>query len=179
VIGTGAQSLNISGGTIQVHDQILPLRTCLVISPFSDGVPEQPEAIGAVLRQFFACMGEDVYDQQIAVALKGPSNDSFQQIRALAQGLVLGMEHYLQQGRPLVVVLEDDCGKALGQCLEAVMGMGAEVICIDQVWVDEGDYIDIGKTIMDGTVVPVVVKTLVFNTPVVGGEFGVDKHGGC
>jgi ethanolamine utilization protein EutA len=178
VIGTGAQSLNISGSTIQVHDQILPLRTCLVISPFSDGVPEQPEAICAMLRQFFACMGEDVYDQQIAVALKGPSNDSFQQIQALAQGLVLGMEHYLQQGRPLVVVLEDDCGKSLGQCLEAALGKGSEVICIDQVWVDEGDYIDIGKPIMGGTVVPVVVKTLVFNTPVAGGEFGVDKHGG-
>jgi ethanolamine utilization protein EutA len=109
-------------------------------------------------------MESDAYSQQVALALKGPQSVRFREIQELARGLVEGMDSYLLGGRPLVVVLEDDCGKVLGQCLEAELGRRAEVICIDQVWVGEGDYIDIGKPIMGGSVVPVVVKTLVLNS---------------
>ncbi len=171
VIGAGTQSVNISGSTIQVSEQTLPLRNCLVISPFSDGVPERREEIAAALRQLLSRLEADVYHQQIAIALKGPRSGSWQDIQTLAAGLILGLEDCLRTGRPLVVVLEEDYGKALGQCLEAGLGKRSEVICIDQVWVDEGDYIDIGKLIMDGSVAPVVVKTLVFNSPAAADDF--------
>jgi ethanolamine utilization protein EutA len=36
------------------------------------------------------------------------------------------------------------------------------LLVIDQVGLSEGDYIDIGTPLMDGRVVPLSVKTLIF-----------------
>lgn len=167
VIGTGTQSVNLSGSTIQVSEKTLPMRNCMVVSPFPDGVPATSEEIAAGLRSLMERLEAEVYSQNVALALKGPSSLSFAAIQELARGIKEGMAGYLSRGKPLVVVLEDDCGKVMGQSLVMQLGEGAEVVCIDQVLVDEGDYIDIGKPIMSGSVVPVVVKTLVFNSPAV------------
>ena len=39
-----------------------------------------------------------------------------------------------------------------------------DVICIDGIKTLSGDYVDIGEPVADGHVVPVVIKTLIFNT---------------
>lgn len=165
VIGAGTQAVNISGSTIQVNPDTLPLRNVMVLSPFISGVPEKPGDIEGVLQQKLARLHQDGCEQNIALFLKGPRTNRFPDIQSLADGVVRGMDDYLTERKPLVVVLEDDCGKVLGQCLQSRLGKGAEIVCIDQVVLDEGDYIDIGKPVMGGSVVPVVVKTLVFNSP--------------
>ena len=51
--------------------------------------------------------------------------------------------------------------KALGIALQQT-GCGRKMASIDSVKIEEGDYVDIGRPLMDGLVVPVVVKTLLF-----------------
>jgi len=45
VIGTGTQSVNLSGSTIHLQENTLPLRNVMVISPFSSTIPVTAEKI--------------------------------------------------------------------------------------------------------------------------------------
>jgi ethanolamine utilization protein EutA len=67
----------------------------------------------------------------------------------------------LPDHRPLVVIIQRDYAQALGQSIKA-MAPERSLLVIDQVGLEEGDYIDIGTPLMDGRVVPVSVKTLIF-----------------
>lgn len=164
VIGAGTQTMNISGSTIQVVPDCLPLRNVPVIRPFQSAVPpaarEVAEGIGRQLATYLD--GEEI--PLLALALPGPADHSYTAVEQLADGIVEGMRTYLDTPHPLVVVLEQDCGRVLGQVLAGKLGKEKDILSVDQVSVDEGDYMDIGKPFMEGKVVPVTVKTLVFES---------------
>jgi len=162
VIGTGTQSVNLSGSTIHVREDTLPLRNVVVLSPFTE-MPDSPGGIAQAIRREILRFEADDTGAYLALSLKGPRTMAFADIEVLAEGILEGMREYLGGGRPLILIIEDDCGKVLGQCLEAKARNSLEVLCIDQIAVGECDYIDIGKPLMGGRVVPVVLKTLVFN----------------
>jgi len=96
-----------------------------------------------------------------AVMLDLPDDLTYAQVRTLAAGLAGFATTHLPGGRPLVLVLEDDFAQVIGQTIKAA-SPGLPLIVVDQIGLDEGDYIDIGEPMFDGTVVPVSVKTLVF-----------------
>ncbi|GAB6155016.1 ethanolamine ammonia-lyase reactivating factor EutA [Desulfosporosinus burensis] len=163
VIGTGTQSVNLSGSTIHLQEKTLPLRNVMVISPFTAQIPDTPERIAEVVKSEILRLQVDHSEGVVALAMKGPRTMSFADINSLAQGLIWGLEDYLYTDKPLILVIEADCGKVLGQCINALANRPLELVCIDQLEVENCDYIDIGKPLMGGRVVPVVLKTLVFN----------------
>lgn len=169
VIGTGTQSVNLSGSTVHVKEQSLPLRNVLVVSPFREDCPwcwETPEQIARRIHETLADFVKEYGHHPIALALSGPRTLAYQDIRILAQGILLGMKDYLALSQRLIVILEKDCGKILGQTLASISSQAIELICLDQLSVGNSDYIDIGRPLMGGRVVPVVIKTLVFDTRV-------------
>ncbi|CDV65709.1 putative ethanolamine utilization protein EutA [Salmonella enterica subsp. enterica serovar Paratyphi A] len=62
---------------------------------------------------------------------------------------------------PLLVVAEQDFGKALGMLLRPQLPQ-LPLAVIDEVVARAGDYIDIGTPLFGGSVVPVTVKSLAF-----------------
>ena len=69
----------------------------------------------------------------------------------------------VKSGKDLVIVLEEDIGKALGQALHHRIKNRRKIICIDGIYCESGDFVDLGEPIVSGKVIPVIVKTLIFN----------------
>jgi ethanolamine utilization protein EutA (predicted chaperonin) len=63
----------------------------------------------------------------------------------------------------LVIVLDADLAGIVGQMLRDELGVRAPVICVDQIALSDLDFIDIGAVVPEKSVVPVVVKSLVFS----------------
>lgn len=164
VIGAGIHSMNISGSTIHVDEETLPLKNIMVLSPFAKGnMPDDIQVIAQTIKEHVGRISSEDPDKMLAIYIDEPADVTYKAIHDLAKGICDGMAEYLRYRAVLIVVLGADCGKALGQCLEIETNHHVELVCVDQIQVDEGDYIDIGSPIMGGRVVPVVVKTLVFD----------------
>ena len=163
VIGAGSQTVDVSGSTILVNDEVLPLKNVPVVLPFVEDVVVDADIISREIKRSIDNFYEEDDLDNIAIAFQGSQYFSFKDVTVLAEGIYAGFEKIRKINFPVVVVLEHDIGKVLGQSLK-VLDNDFEIICVDQIVVDEGDYIDIGNTVAGGTVVPVVIKTLIFET---------------
>ena len=162
VVGAGSHTTDISGSTVTFSDEALPLQNVPVLKLTSEDECSDPAEWARVIAEkvrWFDLKGEN---QMPALAFKGPASPGFEDIQTLADSILLGMERVMNLPAPLVIVVENDLAKALGQALRAKLAGKKQVICIDTIKVENGDYIDIGKGLANGRVVPVIVKTLVF-----------------
>lgn len=163
VLGAGTQTTEISGATIQVSTQDLPVKNLPVYNfNFHSNLQEGLERFDAEIKKAI-----DLYDatregQNFALYISGLPYMGFRDIQKLSEAIIQVMEQRPDPTLPIVLVVQTDHAKVMGQTLLA-MNVQQSIICIDQISVDHGDYMDIGKSLESG-VVPVVVKTLTFHS---------------
>ena len=160
VLGASTQTLTLSGSTIWADPSILPLKNVPVLRPGGGdaiGPAALPSAAREALRRWDLTGAEGT---PFAVALDLEPNLDFTRLQAYA-GALAEFAMGLPAAAPLIVIIKHDYAQALGQTLKGLDG-GRALLVIDQVGLEEGDYIDIGAPLMDGRVVPLVVKTLIF-----------------
>ncbi|HUW41881.1 MAG TPA: ethanolamine ammonia-lyase reactivating factor EutA [Rectinemataceae bacterium] len=160
VLGASSQTLALSGSTIWADQSILPLKNVPVLKPWPEAAPPAPEglaaAVAAALRRWDLSAENSTY----AISLPLEAGLDFERLEALGNALA-DFASGLPEGKPLLVIIKHDYAQALGQTIKARSG-ARPLLVIDQVGIEEGDYIDIGSPLMDGRVVPLVVKTLIF-----------------
>ena len=81
---------------------------------------------------------------------------------ALAAGICAAVPATLAAGQPLVLLVDGDIAMSLGRIIRNEIA-AANVIAIDGVQLKQFDYVDIGQVIEVTNVVPVVIKSLLFN----------------
>ncbi len=158
VLGAAGQTVTLSGSTIWVDRQLLPLRNIPVLRPSMPGRGGGPSfavSIAAALDRW-----DLTPDAQAAIVVELPTELGFAALQAVAAEIIA--YHDLGPAdRPLVLVLQQDYAQVLGQTLHSIRP-GLPLIAIDQVGLGEGDFIDIGLPVLDGRAVPLSIKTLVF-----------------
>ncbi len=162
VVGAGSHTTDVSGSTITFDDTALPIKNIPIIRLSTDEEEKAGEKrITAIARRLEWFRGESL-ETLVALSLAGSRDLGFDQMQALAHDIVEGMAALLNEGLPLIVLLDYDLAKALGHSLKRQLLPEQSVICIDSVSVDNGDYIDLGRPIAGGQVIPVIIKTLLF-----------------
>lgn len=158
VIGAGNCSIELSGSTIEYRNCVFPIKSVPVlrqrlscaadISGFAERARRSIENCGA--------LGAG---NRIALSFAGLKNPSFHEIEQLAAEISSVSDI---AGDPLMIVVEEDMAKVLGQALKRRIPRSEPLICIDGIACGDGDFIDIGEPVSGGRVIPAVVKTLIF-----------------
>ncbi|MBP1040835.1 ethanolamine ammonia-lyase reactivating factor EutA [Vagococcus sp. BWB3-3] len=163
VVGAGSHTAEISGSTITYREEVLPIKNLpvLKLTP-QDEKGDRQELAVAILKKLQWYQLENDF-QGVALAIEGEKNPTFQRVLDYAGGIVEGLAAMINHNEPLVISVQQDMAKSLGQCLHSLLPTGYPFVCIDSVRMENGDYIDIGKPVAGGSVLPVVVKTLIFN----------------
>lgn len=142
VIGAGCHSAQLSGSTVFCQNMSLPIKNRPVVA-----VTEQELSVDSI-RQKLA--GQDTISVLALPELNAPD---YQSIKAIASVIAEATPS------PVMVVMEQDMAKALGQAIALRRPPEESILCIDRVRLKNGDYLDVGSPI--GPALPVVVKTLI------------------
>ena len=162
VVGAGTYTTTISGSTITYSDDIFPLKNIPVIKLDE----ELQEACFAgetepVIRRIQWVLGQND-EEHFILAMPGKRNPGYMDMKRAAASIRQIMDRVQPPGEPILLVIESDIAKAMGQMIRQQPDLKRQVVAIDSIHVEDGEYVDMGKPMMNGMVIPVVVKTLIF-----------------
>ena len=147
VIGAGCHSAQLSGSTVFHANMRFPLKNLPVVR-----VPAVHSDGGGLKRYLRREL--EKREGSAVIALPELPGAGYRQIRNLAKAIAEA-----DIPGPILICLEQDMAKALGQALALRLPREKEILCIDRVKLSAESYLDVGAPI--GPALPVVVKTIV------------------
>ena len=161
VVGAGSYTTSVSGSTISYSDHVLPQKNLPVLKL----TPEEQEACFqgecAALEQRVGWFFSQNDTDRLLLALPGRPDPSYGALQQLAGAVARLVNACFSPGAPVFLAVECDMAKALGQVLARQLP-DRPLVVIDSVCLEENEYLDIGRPVLNGLAVPVVVKTLIF-----------------
>lgn len=162
VVGAGIYTTVVSGSTINYSRDLFPIKSIpafLVSKEAEENVYLGDER---KLTDEFKWFMNQINDQKAIMCFKGKKRVSYEELCNMAKSIAQVSNEILHEETPLLVITENDMAKSLGQTIERYIEGEKDIVCIDKIECGEGDYIDVGKPLMNGMALPIVVKTLIF-----------------
>ncbi len=163
VIGAGQASLEVSGSSTFLSANIeYPIRNLPILVPhIPSGYPTEKQ-IAAAITDSLARFDIEEGKQQVALAFNGTVKPSYDHLTIFSKGVVSALEKTVESRNPILMIFSNDVGNSVGNVMKRETGIENQILSIDEISVQEGDFIDIGEPIIENAVVPVIIKKLVF-----------------
>ena len=161
VVGAGSYTTTVSGSTISYsNDDLFPMKNLPAFFASPEAERAALEGNGEpIAKEASWYLGESA-SRNIVFCFNDVLRPSYSTVCKLAESLVRAADS-IPKDEPLIVLVEDDFAKVLGQGIRRRM-KDRPLICLDSIQAIQGDYLDLGRPLMGGLAIPVVVKTLVF-----------------
>ena len=162
VIGAGSYTTSVSGSTVSFsNEDIFPMKNIPAFTVSEEQEQKLLQGDGEEYCEHALWFRRESSTENIIFAISHIGNPSYKEVLHLADVLMQASET-LPESQPLLIVCKEDFAKVLGMALIRKMGQKRDIVCLDNIYAISGDYIDFGRPLMNGMVVPVVVKTLIF-----------------
>jgi len=165
VIGASQFTVQVSGKTIFAESlDFLPLRNVPVVHLDTDLSLETIDVDFVSGQMIKSCHMRDVdRDNAIALCFEWQGDPSYQRLKAIADAIDQAL-CCPERKAPLVIVIDGDVGRLLGRILSKELNKGVNVLSLDGVVLSDLDFIDVGEMISPPGVIPLVIKSLVFDS---------------
>ncbi|MDB9863198.1 ethanolamine ammonia-lyase reactivating factor EutA [Litorivicinus sp.] len=163
VIGASQFTVQVSGKTIYGESlEHLPLRNVPVINPDLDLARDRLDRKELSDLISSACLMRDLDPKEtLALAFVWGGMPLYERLATVAGAIV---DSFCKSPRenPLIIVIDGDVGRLIGKILVDELGV-SNVLSLDGVLLSDLDYIDVGEMISPPGVIPIVIKSLIFD----------------
>jgi len=164
VIGASQFTVQVSGNTISLgNPALLPLRNYRAVMVNLAGVELSASSIQQTIGQTFGRLGISDGQEPVALSIHWPHGPAYAGLKALCEAITQTLRNTVSAGLPVIIVLDCDIARLVGENLSRSMNGYRDIICIDGIHLHDFDYIDVSKEHVHTQTVTVVVKSLVFS----------------
>ena len=164
VIGAGAYSLSISGCSGFRDEAIaFPIRNVPVIRVDVERSQLSIDHVGSRVNMALKRFDLDEGDEIVAFYFKDPVQTDYAQLELFARAIEAALPNAIKNKLPIILIFETDIACSVGNVIRRETDLKTNLLSLDELKLQEGDWIDIGEPLLDGQVFPVTVKSLVFH----------------
>jgi ethanolamine utilization protein EutA len=162
VIGACQFTLQASGDTVYAStESMLPVSNVPVINVPMNWAHVTAEDVAATTTRALQAVDEV---SLCALFYGGPKQFGYGRLAHLARGIANGCRQHPNLGK-WIFVFSHNIANTLGRELQQHLPEGTPFLCLDEIEVGSLDYLDIGIPAPGESYLPVVVKSLVFQSP--------------
>ena len=163
VIGAGAYSLSISGSSGFMDSRLqLPLRNVPVLRVDAEyerlSVEHVVSRVNMAFKRFDLVEGQDI----VALYFKDPVRVNYPSLELFARSIETALPNSIGKGTPVVLIFEKDIACSVGNVIRRETELKTNLLALDELSLEDGDWIDISEPLVGRDVFPVTVKSLIF-----------------
>ncbi|MHA1330940.1 MAG: ethanolamine ammonia-lyase reactivating factor EutA, partial [Candidatus Hodarchaeales archaeon] len=166
VIGASEYTLQVSGNTSYIStkkiDKLLPLRNLPIVVPQIDRNNLSIEHVAQSVQTALQRLDIQEGAEPLALAFHDPVRSVYDKLKTFSVGIVKGLPNTIKNNLPIILIFDTDIGNSVGNVLKRETKIENEILSVDEISLDEGSFVDIGKPIVGRQVFPVIIKSLVF-----------------